>query len=452
MTLSKNYPFHATAIPGPRAKAIIARDERVMSQNYSKDYPLVAARGEGAMVEDVDGNRFLDIGTGIAVAATGHSHPKVVAAIKAQAEKFIHMCYTDFYYDNLITLGERLAARGPGPGPWRTFFANSGAEVVEGAIKLARVVTGRQKLIAFYGAFHGRTYGAMSLTASKLVQKRGYAPFLPEVYHSHYASCYRCPVSKHPESCNVECLNLLTETIFAHTVNPDEVAAVVVEPVQGEGGYVVPHPGFLKRLREITRRHGILIIADEVQSGMGRTGKLFASEHFDLQPDMVTLAKGIASGMPLGALLARAEVMKWNDGGHGSTFGGNPVSAAAALATLDLLEGGLIDNAARVGHHLIEQARTRLGRHACVGEVRGLGLMIGIDVVKDRATREPDPALRLKIIQESFKRGLILIGCGKSTIRLAPPLTIDNEDADIAVRILDEAMAAVAEPALAASR
>jgi 4-aminobutyrate aminotransferase len=441
--MAKNYPHLATPLPGPRAKAMIERDSRVMSQNYSKDYPLVAVRGEGAMIEDADGNRFLDFGTGIAVTATGHSHPKVVEAIKAQADKFIHMCYTDFYYDNLITLGERLAKRGPGPGDWRVFFANSGAEVVEGAIKLARVVTGRQKLIAFYGAFHGRTYGAMSLTASKLVQKRGYGPFVPEVYHSHYANCYRCPVFKDPATCSVECLNLLTDTLFAHTVNPDEVAAVIVEPVQGEGGYVVPHPGFLKRLREITRKHGILLIADEVQCGMGRTGKLFASEHFDLQPDIVTLAKGIASGMPLAALLARADVMKWNDGGHGSTFGGNPVSAAAALATLDLLEGGLIDNAAKVGGYLLEKSRRVLGAHRSVGDVRGIGLMIGLDIVKDKATREPDGETRLKIIQECFNRGLILIGCGKSTIRLAPALNIDTEDADIAVRILDEAMTAL---------
>ena len=441
--MAKPYPRINGALPGPKAAAIIARDEQVMSQNYSKDYPLVAARGENALIEDVDGNRFLDFGTGIAVTATGHSHPKVVQAVKDQAEKFIHMCYTDFYYDNLITLGERLARRGPAPGRWRVFFANTGAEVVEGAVKLARVVTGRQKLIAFYGAFHGRTYGAMSLTASKLVQKRGYAPFLPEVYHSHYANCYRCPVGKEPATCNVECLNLLTDTMFAHTVNPDEVAAVIVEPVQGEGGYVVPHPQFLKRLRELTRKHGILLIADEVQSGMGRTGRLFASEHFDLQPDIVVVAKGIASGMPLAALMARADVMKWNDGGHGSTFGGNPVSAAAALATLDLLEGGLIDNAAKVGEHLLRRAKDVLLKHAAMGDVRGIGLMIGLDIVKDKASREPDGGLRLKIIQECFRRGLILIGCGKSTIRFAPPLTIDTEDADIAVRIVDEAMTAL---------
>ncbi len=441
--MAKDYPRIATELPGPKAKALIARDEAAMSQNYGKDYPLVAARGRGAMIEDVDGNRFLDFGAGIAVVATGHSHPEVVAAIKEQADLFLHMCYTDFYYESLIELAEKLAARGPGPGPWRAFFANSGAEVVEGAVKLARVRTGRQKIVAFYGAFHGRTYGAMSLTASKLVQKRGYAPFLPEVYHSHYANCYRCPVNREPSTCDVQCLDLLTDSMFGSTVNPDEVAAVIVEPVQGEGGYVVPHPGFLKRLRELTRKHGILLIADEVQSGMGRTGKLFASEHFDLQPDIVTLAKGIASGMPLAALLAREDVMRWNDGGHGTTFGGNPVSAAAALATLRLLDEGLTQNAADVGAYLIERCRETLSRHPCVGDVRGLGLMIGLDIVKDRMTRKPDPDRRLRIIQEAFRRGLVLIGCGKSTIRLAPPLVVDREDCDIAVRVLDESMKAV---------
>jgi 4-aminobutyrate aminotransferase len=438
----KDYPSLVTPPPGPNARAVIERDQRVMSQNFSKDYPLVAERGYGACVVDVDGNRYLDFGAGIAVAATGHSHPLVVQAIKAQADRFLHMCYTDFYYEVPIRLAERLAAHAPGPAPWRVFFANSGAEVNEGAVKLARVCTGRQKVIAFYGAFHGRTYAGMSLTASKPAQRRGYGPFLPEVHHSHYAYCYRCPVNRQPETCDVECLNLLTETMFGSTVPPEEVAAVIVEPLQGEGGYIPPHPGFLKRLREVTRKHGILLIADEVQSGMGRTGRMFASEHYDLQPDIVTLAKGIASGMPLGALMARESVMKWNDGGHGSTFGGNPISAAAALATLDLLEGGLIENAARVGEYLLGRSRQVLGRHSCVGDVRGLGLMIGLEIVKDRASREPAPELRLEIIQEAFRRGLLLIGCGKSTIRLAPPLIVDQEDADIAVRILDEAIAA----------
>src|SRR5512134_2903709 len=372
----RDYPRIQLPPPGPNARALIQRDDRVMSQNFRKDYPLVVSHGRGAMVEDVDGNRYLDFAAGIAVTATGHSHPEVVGAIRAQTERFLHMCATDFFYENVVELAEGLARHAPGPGPWRAFFANSGAEVVEAAVKLARLRTGRQKIVAFYGAFHGRTYGAMSLTASKPVQRKGYAPFVPEVLHTHYAYCYRCPVNREPSTCSVQCLDLLTETMFGTTVDPSEIAAVIVEPVQGEGGYVVPHPGFLPRLREMTRRHGILLIADEVQCGMGRTGRLFASEHFSLEPDIIALAKGIASGMPLGALVAREEVMQWNDGGHGSTFGGNPVSVAAALATLRLLEDGLIDNAARVGGRLLESLRAKLGRHMIVGDIRGLGLMI----------------------------------------------------------------------------
>jgi 4-aminobutyrate aminotransferase len=440
--MAKDYPRITVPPPGPRAQKVIERDLRVMSQNYKKDYPLVAERGFGPVVEDPDGNRYLDFAAGIAVVATGHSHPEVVAAIKAQADRFLHMCATDFFYDSVVELAEGLARRAPGPGPWRVFFANSGAEVVEGAIKLARLRTGRQKIVAFYGAFHGRTYGAMSLTASKPVQRRGYAPFLPEVLHSHYAYCYRCPVNRQPESCDVECLDLLTKTMFGTTVNPQEVAAVIVEPVQGEGGYVVPHPGFLKRLRDLTREHGILLIADEVQCGMGRTGRLFASEHFGLEPDIVTVAKGIASGMPLGALIARDEVMQWNDGGHGSTFGGNPVSVAAALATLRLLENGLVDNAAQVGAHLMGALRSRLAAFDVIGDVRGLGLMIGVEVVKDRVRKEAAPELRERILEEAFRRGLLLLGCGKNTIRLSPPLVIDREDAEIAAGILAEAVAA----------
>jgi 4-aminobutyrate aminotransferase len=438
----RDYPELVTPPPGPRARAVIERDARTMSQNYRKDYPLVVESAAGPVVVDVDGNRYLDFAAGIAVAATGHCHPEVVAAIQRQAERFLHMCATDFYYENVVALAEGLARRAPGPGPWRVFFANSGAEVVEAAVKLARLRTGRQKIVAFYGAFHGRTYGALSLTASKPVQRRGYAPLLPEVLHTHYAYCYRCPVNRHPDTCRVECLDLLTETIFSTTTDPEEIAAVIVEPVQGEGGYVVPHQGFLPRLREVTRQHGILLIADEVQCGMGRTGRMFASEHFSLEPDIITLAKGIASGMPLGALLARDDVMKWDSGGHGSTFGGNPVSVAASLATLRLLEEGLIANAERVGGVLMGALRDRLGRHAVVGDVRGLGLMIGVEIVRDRFRREPAPELRERILEEAFRRGLLLLGCGRSTIRLAPPLVVDEEDAAIAARILEEAVLA----------
>src|SRR5436190_17440317 len=390
----RDYPKLAGPLPGPRARAVIERDARTMSQNYRKDYPLVVDHAAGQVVVDVDGNRFLDFAAGIAVASTGHCHPDVVAAVKRQAERLLHLCATDFYNEDVVTLAEGLARRAPGPGPWRVFFANSGAEVVEAAIKLARLRTGRPKVVAFYGAFHGRTFGAMSLTASKPVQRRGYAPLLPEVLHTHYAYCYRCPVNRHPDTCRVECLDLLTETMFSTTTDPSEIAAVIVEPVQGEGGYVVPHVGFLPRLRELTRKHGILLIADEVQCGMGRTGRMFASEHSGFEPDIVTLAKGIASGMPLGALVARDDVMKWDSGAHGSTFGGNPVAVAAGLVTLKLLEGGLIANAERVGRVLMAALRDRLGSHAVIGDVRGLGLMVGVEIVRDRATRAPDPESR----------------------------------------------------------
>jgi len=395
----RDYPKLVCPPPGPKARAVIERDARTMSQNYRKDYPLVVDHAKGPVVVDADGNRYLDFAAGIAVASTGHCHPDVVAAVQRQAERLLHLCATDFYNEDVVALAEGLARRAPGPGPWRVFFANSGAEVVEAAIKLARLRTGRPKVVAFYGAFHGRTYGALSLTASKPVQRRGYAPLLPEVLHTHYAYCYRCPVNRHPDTCKVECLDLLTETMFSTTTDPGEIAAVIVEPVQGEGGYVVPHAGFLPRLREITRRHGILLIADEVQCGMGRTGRMFASEHFGLEPDIVTLAKGIASGMPLGALLARDDVMKWESGGHGSTFGGNPVSIAAGLATLRLLEEGLIANAERVGRVLMTALRDRLGGHAVVGDVRGLGLMVGVEIVRDRFRREPAPEFAKKTRQ-----------------------------------------------------
>jgi len=440
----RDYPKLVCPPPGPKARAVIERDARTMSQNYRKDYPLVVDHAKGPVVVDADGNRYLDFAAGIAVASTGHCHPDVVAAVQRQAERLLHLCATDFYNEDVVALAEGLARRAPGPGPWRVFFANSGAEVVEAAIKLARLRTGRPKVVAFYGAFHGRTYGALSLTASKPVQRRGYAPLLPEVLHTHYAYCYRCPVNRHPDTCKVECLDLLTETMFSTTTDPGEIAAVIVEPVQGEGGYVVPHAGFLPRLREVTRRHGILLIADEVQCGMGRTGRMFASEHFGLEPDIVTLAKGIASGMPLGALLARDDVMKWESGGHGSTFGGNPVSIAAGLATLRLLEEGLIANAERVGRVLMTALRDRLGGHAVVGDVRGLGLMVGVEIVRDRFRREPAPDLRERILEEAFKRGLLLLGCGRSTIRLAPPLVVDEEDAATAARILEEAVVASA--------
>jgi 4-aminobutyrate aminotransferase len=439
------YPKIATPLPGPKAKEFIARDARSVSQNLSKDVPLVVARAQGMVVEDVDGNRFLDFAAGISTVSTGHCHPDVVQAVKDQAEKLIHICYTDFYYPVYIDLCETLTKIAPISGPKRVFLTNSGAEAVETAIKLARVRTGRQKIVGFFGAFHGRTFGAMSLTASKPVQRKGYGPFVPEVLHTHYAYCYRCPVNRTADSCKVECLNLLTEDYYHHTIDPSEVAAVIVEPIQGEGGFVPPHPDFLRRLQQICRQNGILLIADEVQCGMGRTGKMFALEHYGIDPDMIILAKGIASGMPISAVIARDDVMKWNDGGHGSTFGGNPLSCAAALATLRLLQDGLVENAGKVGARLIEKLKGLQAKHPVIGDVRGRGLMVGVEIVRDPQGRAPAPEIRHRLIEVAFERGLLTLPCGASTIRLSPPLVARDSDVDRAVSILDATFAAVGQ-------
>ena len=436
------YPLLKTSLPGPRAQAVIARDNKVVSQNLTKDVPLVVAGGSGMVVEDVDGNRFLDFAAGISTVSTGHCHPEVVRAVQEQASKLLHICYTDFYYPIYIDLCDQLARLAPMQGNKRVFLTNSGAEAVETAIKLARVRTGRAKIVSFFGAFHGRTFGAMTLTASKPVQRLGYGPLLPEVLHTHYSYCYRCPVNREPENCRVECLDMLNESHFHHTVDPSEVAAVIVEPIQGEGGFIPPHRDFLPKLQAICREHGILLIADEVQCGMGRTGKMFALEHYGMEPDMIILAKGIASGMPLSAVIAREEVMRWNDGGHGSTFGGNPVSCAAALATLKLLENGLVANAGRVGAALLSRLGELQRKHEAIGDVRGVGLMVGIEVVQDRRSRTASPEKRNRVIHRAFERGLLTLPCGSSTIRLSPPLIVSEKDVDKAVAILDAAFGA----------
>jgi 4-aminobutyrate aminotransferase len=436
---AQEYPKITVPPPGPRAREIIARDRKYVSQNLTKDVPLVVGRAQGMVVEDVDGNRFLDFAAGISTVSTGHCHPDVVRAVREQAESLIHICYTDFYYPIYIELCEELARLSPIKGDVRVFLSNSGAEAVETVIKLARVRTGRQKIVGFFGAFHGRTYGAMTLTASKPIQREGYGPFVPDVLHTHYAYCYRCPVNRRPADCSVECLELLTESYFHHVVDPKEVAAVIVEPILGEGGFVPPHKDFLPKLQAICRQHGILLVADEVQSGMGRTGRMFALEHFGIDPDMIILAKGIASGMPISAVIAREDVMKWNDGGHGSTFGGNPVSCASALATLRLLKDGLMENAGRVGNHLLNGLRDLKKKHRRIGDVRGLGLMVGIEVVESADAKEPAPAARTKVIQKAFERGLLTLPCGSSTIRLSPPLVATESDVDKAVSILDAA-------------
>ena len=439
-------PKLMTSLPGPKAKAIIDRDDHVISPSYTRSYPLVAARGEGALVEDPDGNRFLDFAAGIAVVATGHCHPKVVKAIQEQAAKLIHMSGTDFYYENMVQLAEKLAALVSTGGSLgvsgarRVYFGNSGTEAIEAAIKLARYHTGRGQFVAFVGAFHGRTMGSLALTASKSVQKKGFFPVMPGVHHMPYAYCYRCAYGKTPDSCGVECVQAIETELFRTTVPAQEVAAIFVEPIQGEGGYVVPPRKFFDELRKLADKHGILLAVDEVQCGMGRTGKMFASEHFGLQPDILALAKGIASGMPLGAMVARAELMTWKPGAHASTFGGNPVAVAASLATIELLEQELVANAERVGAHLMDQLRDLPQRIPIVGDVRGLGLMIGIELVRDQTTRERAPDLRDKVVQMCFERGLLVLGAGPNTIRLCPPLVINQDQADFAAQTIEECL------------
>jgi len=438
-------PEIKTSLPGPKAKAIIERDKQFVSPSYTRDYPFVIARGEGAVVEDVDGNRFLDCAAGIAVNSTGVSHPDVVKAISEQAQKFIHMSGTDFYYEPQVRLAEELASIVPIDGPVRSFFGNSGTEATEAAIKLARYSTKRPGLIAFLGAFHGRSLGSLSLTASKAVQRRGFGPFMPGVYHAPYPDPYR--FAGGADACAAQSLSYIRDQIFVHLAAPDEIAAIVVEPIQGEGGYVVPPAAFLQGLREISREHGIVLIVDEVQSGMGRTGKMFASEHVGLKPDVVTIAKGIASGLPLGVACARAEIMSWPPGAHASTFGGNPVSCAAANATIRLLKESLVANAAAVGGHLLDGLRELQKKHPIVGDVRGRGLMIGIELVRDRQTKERAVEERNSFVQAMFRRGVLVLGAGKNAIRLAPPLVLTRDQADILLKVMDEALAEVSPTA-----
>jgi 4-aminobutyrate aminotransferase len=402
------------------------------------------ARGEGAAVEDIDGNIFLDCAAGIAVTATGHSHPEVVKAIVDQAQKFLHMSGTDFYYEPQVRLAEELAAAAPMKGQNRSFFSNSGTEANEAALKLAKYYSKRHNVIAFFGAFHGRSMGSLSLTASKLTHRKGFGPLLPGTYHAPYPDPYRRPANHTPDSWAAESIRFIEEQLFTHVVSPDEVAAVMVEPIQGEGGYIVPPDSFLQRLAELTRKHGILLIADEVQSGMGRSGRMFAMEHAGVEPDIVTMAKGIASGLPLGVTTSRAEIMTWPPGTHASTFGGNPVACAASLATLRLLREALVKNAATVGEHLMAGARELMNKHRLIGDVRGRGLMIGIELVRDRETKERATTERDAVLHEAFKRGLLVLGAGRNAIRLSPPLVLTKPQADTALAILDESLAAVA--------
>ncbi len=448
-------------IPGPRAAALVARDQKIFAPCMGRVYPFVMERGSGCEVWDVDGNRYLDFNAGIAVVAAGHSHPRIVRAVQEQATRFIHMAATDFYNEPMVTLGEKLVATMPRDYDWQVFLANSGAEAIEAAIKLARYATGRQGVIAFFGGFHGRSYGALSLTASKPVQRRGYFPLVPGTFHAFYANPYRPPFNVDPSHVAEACLSYIEDTLFRTVAPPHDIAAIVVEPIQGEGGYVVPAPGFLCGLRRLCDHYGILLILDEVQSGVGRTGTMWAFEQecpsdtsgacvacgcaqpAGCIPDILATAKGLGGGVPIGAIVARkAFTALWEPGSHGNTFGGNALACAAANEVLDLVRHELAANAAHIGAHLMQGLRTLQQRYEVIGDVRGRGLMIGIEFVKDRETREPARSLAQRVMEEAFHRGLLILTCGASTIRLCPPLVLTQAQVDEGLTIFETALRA----------
>jgi 4-aminobutyrate aminotransferase len=434
-------PQLLTSLPGPKAKALVQRDHGVISSSYTRDYPLVAKTGRGAMVGDVDGNTFLDFAAGIAVVSTGHCHPAVVAAIQTQAADLIHMSCTDFYYPGMVDLAEKLASIAPGKEPKRVYFGNSGTEAIEAAMKLARYHTKRDQFIAFHGCFHGRTLGSLSLTASRAVQRRHFGALLGGVFHAPYPNTYRGAHGVRPEHAAADALTFIENELFKRLVDPEEVAGIFIEPIQGEGGYLPAPAEFLQGLARISSKHGIMLVVDEVQSGMGRTGKWWAAEHSVIEPDMICVAKGIASGMPLSAVIAKQSVMDWKPGAHASTFGGNPVSIAAALATIGLIEREYLANAARMGEFMFERMADWPERHKIVGQVRGKGLMIGVEIVRDQKTKEPAADLRHRILDAAFHKGLLILGAGESTLRISPPLMIDQEQAEFAVRTIEASIA-----------
>jgi len=432
-----------TALPGPNARALLARDAQVISPSYPRDYPFVMSHGKGAQVWDVDGNRFLDFAAGIAVCSTGHCHPQVVAAVKQAADRFLHIS-SDYWHESQIVLGEKIAALSPMREPVLSFFCQSGTEAVEGALKLARYVTGRTRFIGFLGGFHGRTMGSLAFTSSKYTQQKGFFPAMPGVTHVPYPNAYRPLFAGDDQGAAV--LQYIENVLFASNVPANEVAAILIEPIQGEGGYLLPPDGFLQGLRALCDRHGILLIFDEVQSGVGRTGKMFACEHFDVAPDIMTLAKGLGSGLPIGMIVAKKTLMQqWQRGAHGNTYGGNPLCCAAALATLELVERDYLKNAASVGDYFLERLCSLATRYDCIGEVRGKGLMIGMELIEDRHTKVPATTLCTTTITRAFHNGLLLMACGQSTIRFMPPLMISTHDVDEALTLLtvslDEALA-----------
>ncbi|MBA3469428.1 MAG: acetyl ornithine aminotransferase family protein [Herpetosiphonaceae bacterium] len=423
---------------------MVERDTAVMVPCSGRVYPFVMERGAGCEVWDIDGNRYLDLNAGIAVVSTGHSHPRIVQAIQDQAAKFIHMAGTDFYNEPMVKAAEKLTSLMPGDDEWQVFFSNSGTEAVEAAVKLARYATKRQNIIGFYGAFHGRSYGSLSITASKPYQRKGFFPLMPGVFHAFYANPFRPPWDVDPEQVAQYALDFIEHTLFTTTTPPEDVAAIIAEPIQGEGGYIVPPHGFWQGLRDICDRYGILLIADEVQSGIGRTGKMWAIEHENVVPDIITTAKGLGSGLPVGAMVARREIASvWKPGAHGNTYGGNALAMRAVYETLSVVEEGLMENAGSVGSYFMSRLHELEDRFDHIGDVRGRGLMIGMDFVKDQKTREPHSEMANAVMEEAFRRGLLLLTCGKSTIRFCPPLVLTKEQVDEGIQLLSETLEAV---------
>lgn len=442
------YPKIVVSPPGPKAREMVKKDESLVSPSYARFYPLVIDSGKGCIVKDVDGNEFIDFNSGLVCLNVGHSHPKVVAAIKKQCDRFLHYSNTDFYYDGVIDLAGKLAEITPGDFNKKVYFGNSGAEAIEAAVKLAKWHSRRQLFITFISAFHGRTIGALSFTASKPTQRRYFFPLMPGVTHVPYPYCYRCPFKLAYPECHYWCVDFIDEYVLQKYVPPEDTAAILYEPIQGEGGYVVPPPEYPKRLKKLADKYGLLFIDDEVQTGMGRTGKWFAIEHWDVEPDIICSAKGLASGMPLGAVIAKAKVMDWVGGSHASTFGGNPLSCAAALAVIDTIkEEKLLENATKQGAYIMKRLEELKARSEIVGDVRGKGLMIGLEIVEDKKSKKPAPEKVKEIMIRSWKRGVAVITCGTSTIRIAPPLVITRELVDSALDIIEDTVKEVEKEA-----
>lgn len=442
------YPKIVVTPPGPKARELVKKDERLLSPSYGRFYPLVVDSARGCIVKDVDGNEFIDFNSGLVCMNVGHNHPKVISAIKNQCDRFLHYSNTDFYYREVIDLAEKLSTITPGGPDKKVYFGNSGAEATEAAIKMAKWHTRRQLFIGFISAFHGRTIGALSVTASKPTQKSHFFPLMPGVTHVPYGYCYRCPFKLTFPECDYWCVSFIDEYVLQKYVPPEDAAAIMFEPIQGEGGYVVPPPEYFQRIKKIADKYDMLLIDDEVQAGMGRTGKWFAIEHWSVEPDIICSAKGLASGMPLGAAIAKSKVMDWVPGSHASTFGGNPVSCVASSAVIDVIKGeSLLDNAAKQGSYIIKRLGEVMGKSEIVGDVRGKGLMIGIEIVKDKESKKPAPEKAAEIMNRSWKRGVNVITCGASTIRIAPPLVITRDLIDAAMDIIEDSIKEVEKQA-----